>query len=352
MPFDGNGTFVRTNGVYNGAAVWANDQLAGVNIVVGRHDTHDQDIASGLNSCLLKDGTNSPTANLPMATFEHTGVGSPSDRGNYARVDSLQDQILFYPGQSGHEADDIHTTNSAGISLFTFTAGAPFYITPNSDITSASVTFTVVNSGTSETTPSVDILKGDGTVSLELGDLLEDRFAQLVFDPTTSNKMILLDKNKLLNTYEIADDAIIETKIGDLSDNIVFDTAGKGVDYTVTTGITPAGNTAGAATAITALINQVDFSPDAANEGIILPAASAYIGMTITLVCLVDPTHQLAIYPASGEGFVGKAVDAALFAIGDPGDGGIATLTFVGLQTGGGNNWGYIYRTTDTTHNF
>lgn len=52
------GTFTRTNGVNSGATTWATDAAAGVKIVDTRHDTHDQDLATGINQCLNKDGSN------------------------------------------------------------------------------------------------------------------------------------------------------------------------------------------------------------------------------------------------------------------------------------------------------
>lgn len=50
------GTFTRSNGVYTGAAVWTSDAGAGVKILATRHDTHDQDLAAGINACLHKGG--------------------------------------------------------------------------------------------------------------------------------------------------------------------------------------------------------------------------------------------------------------------------------------------------------
>jgi hypothetical protein len=52
------GTFTRTNGVNTGATAWATDAAAGVKILAARHDTHDQDLAVGINQCANKDGSN------------------------------------------------------------------------------------------------------------------------------------------------------------------------------------------------------------------------------------------------------------------------------------------------------
>lgn len=61
------GSFTRTNGTYTGASVWASDQGAGVNITSARADIHDQDLATGINQCVNKDGSNA--TNVVTATW-------------------------------------------------------------------------------------------------------------------------------------------------------------------------------------------------------------------------------------------------------------------------------------------
>jgi hypothetical protein len=95
MPFSG-GTFSRTDGTRTGSTVWTQARDAGVKIVSSGHDTHDQDIAGGLNALLLKNGENTPTANLPMATKKHTGVGNGTARTDYLAVGQLQDGAVNY----------------------------------------------------------------------------------------------------------------------------------------------------------------------------------------------------------------------------------------------------------------
>lgn len=75
MPWSGN-TFTRTNGTYTGSTTWTSDAGAGIKIVASRHDTHDQDLADGINNCLHKGGQNSPTANISWGTFKITDLGN------------------------------------------------------------------------------------------------------------------------------------------------------------------------------------------------------------------------------------------------------------------------------------
>jgi hypothetical protein len=88
MPWAG-GIFSRTNGVHTGATTWAQDQAAATNMLSTLHDTHDQDLAAGINFCLAKDGSNNPTANLPMNSFKHTGVAAATGSGQYMRYDEV-----------------------------------------------------------------------------------------------------------------------------------------------------------------------------------------------------------------------------------------------------------------------
>jgi hypothetical protein len=62
------GTFTRVHD-------WTTDEGSAIDIEADRMDAEDDNFASGINACLTKDGSNSPTANLPMGGNRHTGVG-------------------------------------------------------------------------------------------------------------------------------------------------------------------------------------------------------------------------------------------------------------------------------------
>jgi hypothetical protein len=74
MARDGNGNYSLASGnpVVAGTTItdtWANNTLS--------------DIATALTQSLSRDGQTVPTANLPMATFKHTGAGDASANGQY-----------------------------------------------------------------------------------------------------------------------------------------------------------------------------------------------------------------------------------------------------------------------------
>lgn len=82
------GTYTKGNA---GSGGWTGDASLGIGIEAGRHDTQDNDFATGINTCLTKDGQNTPTANLPMGGYKHTGVGNASAADEYLSYGQLLD---------------------------------------------------------------------------------------------------------------------------------------------------------------------------------------------------------------------------------------------------------------------
>ncbi len=83
------GVFIRTNGVFSGPIVWTSDAGASVKIMANRHDTHDQDLADGINACLHKGGQNTPTAHIPWGNYRITSLGAgvaASDAATYGQT--------------------------------------------------------------------------------------------------------------------------------------------------------------------------------------------------------------------------------------------------------------------------
>jgi hypothetical protein len=76
MPWSGTGTFSR---IY-GASGWTDDKNSGTKILSSRHDTHDQDIADGINACLTRDNQAKPTSSFLPATDNTINLGSASFR--------------------------------------------------------------------------------------------------------------------------------------------------------------------------------------------------------------------------------------------------------------------------------
>lgn len=80
MPFS-SGVFTR---LYN----WVSDRNAGTRIMAARVDAEMDGMATGLSNCVLKDGTQTITANIPMAGFKLTGLGNATAGGDALNRDT------------------------------------------------------------------------------------------------------------------------------------------------------------------------------------------------------------------------------------------------------------------------
>lgn len=125
MPRDGNGTFTRpvasyvSNTVISSTAV--NSEMDG--------------IATGLTNSIAKDGQTNPTANLPMATYRHTGVGNASARTDYAATGQVQDGSFLWGGTAGGTADALTITLTPAITAYA--AGQEFRFVASANNTGA-----------------------------------------------------------------------------------------------------------------------------------------------------------------------------------------------------------------------
>lgn len=127
MPWSGsspNQTFGRTDGTRTGATTWQEADGAGVDIIATDHDTHDQDLAGGINAALKKDGGNSPSANLPMAGFRHTNVGVATALTHYLSATQAFQNVGTHIATVGGTANAV--TLTTGFSLTAYTEGMTF----------------------------------------------------------------------------------------------------------------------------------------------------------------------------------------------------------------------------------
>ena len=109
------GSYTKGN---DGTGGWTGDAGNGIGIEAGRHDTQDNDFTTGINSTLTKDGSNVPSANLPMGGFRHTGVGLATARDSYATLGQAQDGGAIWGGTSGGTANAQTLTLSPPITAY------------------------------------------------------------------------------------------------------------------------------------------------------------------------------------------------------------------------------------------
>lgn len=115
------------SGVFSRIHNWVSDRDALIKILATRHDAEDDNLAGGINQTLNKAGQNTPTANLPMGNFRHTGVAVAQARNDYVAVSQLQDSALTFSIDTGAAdayviAPIVAITSYVGGNLFWFKA--------------------------------------------------------------------------------------------------------------------------------------------------------------------------------------------------------------------------------------
>lgn len=268
MAFNGSGTFVRDNGTHTGSTVWAQDNAAGTKIVDTIHDLHDQDLADGLSNCLTKDGQTTPTANLPMGTFKHTGVGNGTARTHYASIGQLQDQAIFWGGTTGGTATAYTISLSPAITAYV--AGMQFRFIAHAANTG---TATLAVNGLT----AYQINRNSSTTAAVAGEIANGAIVTVVFDTTGGNHFRLI--------------------------NETFD------DFTrsVGTALSAAGSSATDATQLTKAVNIV--STVGASQGVKL--SDSY---PLGYIVLIRNTgaNTLTVYPQTSGGAINGAASVSL----------------------------------------
>ena len=94
MSWNGSGVFSR---LYS----WVADSGSGINIVPSRMDADTNDIVSGLNNCLTRDGQGKPSADLSMNGFKLTALAAATLAADAPRFDQLPSSGNLLPIASG-----------------------------------------------------------------------------------------------------------------------------------------------------------------------------------------------------------------------------------------------------------
>lgn len=128
MAFNGSGTFVR---LYN----WATDKTNAINITASRMDAEMDGMATGLSTCITKDGTTGITANIPMASHKFTGLSVGTARTDSISLGQVQDNTY---GNLGASSGTDTYTASPSPSITAYTASQRFTLEIGADNTTAS----------------------------------------------------------------------------------------------------------------------------------------------------------------------------------------------------------------------
>ena len=147
MPWS-SGSFSRTNGTNTGSTTWQQDRDAGTKITASRHDTHDQDLADGINATILKDGTNAFTGDadldgnsIKLDADADTKIGATSDD----RIDiTVGSNVVERIGHDATNSSAFHSVTPAAITAQAATNYAHVNVAPAAAVTVPAGTTAVV----------------------------------------------------------------------------------------------------------------------------------------------------------------------------------------------------------------
>ena len=163
MSFNGSGTFqINTAG---------QPVVAGTVITATAFNALTADLATGLSTCVTKDGQTTVTANLPMGGNKLTGLGAGTLGTDSARLSQVQGGVASLLGVSG-----IDTISGSGSPQVTsYVTGQMFW-------------FVASGTNTGATTLNIDSLGAKnitrGTAALAAGDIISGAVALVVYDGT------------------------------------------------------------------------------------------------------------------------------------------------------------------------
>lgn len=164
LSFNGSGTFNINSA---GQPV-----VSGTVISSSTFNTLTADLATGLSTCLTKDGQTTVTANIPLNSYKITGLGAGTAATDAARVGQLQAGAASVVTAAGTDT----YTGTMSPSLAAYAAGNTF-------------TFVVPNTNTTAATLNIDglgakALTRDGSTALVAGDLVANAEVVVVYDGT------------------------------------------------------------------------------------------------------------------------------------------------------------------------
>jgi hypothetical protein len=164
MSFNGTGTFVINS---SGQPV-----VSGTVASATVFNAFAADLATGLSTCITKDGQTTPTNNIPMGGFKITGLGAGTVGGDAVRLSQLQAgtaQLLTVSG-----TDTLTALGTPAVTAYT--TGNLFYFVAAATNTT-SVTLNVDGLGARNMTRH-------GSVALVAGDILSGEVCIVVYDGT------------------------------------------------------------------------------------------------------------------------------------------------------------------------
>ena len=174
MGWSGN-TFTRTNGTHTGTSVWQQDRDAGTKIVADRHDTNDNDLATGINTCINKTGANAFTGNANLGSQKITALADGTAHTDGVNAGQIQDGGLIFQATDSGSADAYAIALSPAITAYV--AGQEFNFKAGATSTGAS-TLNVNGVG-------VKNIKKKNDQAIAAGDIEANAIIKVIYDGTS-----------------------------------------------------------------------------------------------------------------------------------------------------------------------
>jgi len=221
MARNGAGTYVLPAG---------NPVVTGTTISSTTTNNTFNDMATALTQSISSDGQTTPTGNLPMGGFAHTGVADATVRTQYASAGQIQDSAFTYLTSA---AGTNVMTATAALGMSAYVTGQRFFFVAPSTNTGA-CTLNINSIGVKSVTKT-------GTTALVAGDIQSGAVVQVVYDGT---------EFQLLNPY-LNVNTLVTSWSGGATGLKTYTTPTKSVTisfaspavFTVSSGDLPANNT-------------------------------------------------------------------------------------------------------------
>ena len=309
------GTFTRTNGTHTGTSVWQQDRDAGTKIVADRHDTNDNDLATGINSCINKDGSNAFTGAANLGSQKITALADGTAHTDGINAGQIQDGGLIF------QATDSGSANTYAIALTpavtAYVAGQVFH-------------FKAANASSGASTLNVNGLgakniKKKNDQDIAAGDIEQNAIVSVIYDGTSFQMLSQLGTTaSAMTSWTLSGDSGSNQAIND--GNTVDIAGGTGID-------TVAGATDTVTVSVDSTIKKVG------KETIWIPAVAMYPNTTNGCAALAQT--ELSNGPEIKTLDFDKDSDEfAQFAIAFPKSWNEGTVTFQAFFTAASTNTG------------
>ena len=213
------GTYTRSDGVFTGTSIWQSNRDAGTKIVADRHDTHDQDLATGINSCINKDGSNAMTGAMNMGSQKISSLADGVAHTDAVNAGQIQDGGLIF------QATDSGSANTYAIALTPavtgYVAGQVFH-------------FKAANASSGASTLNVNALgakniKKKNDQDIAAGDIEQNAIVSVIYDGTSFQMLSQLGTSAgSMSSWTLSGDSGSNQTIND--GNTVDIAGGTGID--------------------------------------------------------------------------------------------------------------------------